>query len=715
MIGSLRLCCCLLLGLCATGLNGVRAEEPGFPLNARRILFVGDSITNAGGYIAIIETQLKLQGLNPCPEIYNLGLSSETCTGLSEPDHPFPRPNVHDRLDRALEVLKPDVLVACYGMNDGIYYPFSEERFAAYQAGIRKIVDKAHAAGAKVILMTPPPFDSHPVREKVRPAGAEEYAYYAAFVDYDQVLVRYGKWIMNGEHRAEMVVDLHQPLEAATKERRKTDPDYTIVPDGVHPNADGHQLMAETILRAWGVPSFETMPNEILAAVKTKIQTLHGSYMTFVGHTRPGVKPGIPVDEAKQVAAELDQIINQRIPLDRAPKGPVREMNRGTRYQLHYPADLTGTQLRISVDYSLWIPQDLKTIRGVIVHQHGCGVGASLGGRTAADDLHWQELARRTNCALLGPAYEARDGLDCRLWCDSRNGSEARFLQALEDLAVATNHPELTSVPWCLWGHSGGGFWASLMQINHADRIVAIWFRSGTAYPYWAAGEIAAVDVPEAAYRVPMMGNPGVKERDHERFQRAWNGLTAMQEAYQKAGADFFEFAGDPLTGHECGASRYLAIPYFKFWLEHRLPEEGSLALKDAKAALPDWQKTMQPLLEEYRANGLIADTTPPPGVSAVDVQQQEGAFTISWQPEIDFESGVQGFRIYRDEKEIATLPEKALPHYGYELWQGLSYHDTPTGPTPEFRYVDRPGEVKSKPTYRVEVINGAGLMSTAP
>ena len=67
------------------------SAERSFPLKAERILFLGDSITHSGRYIAWIETQLRLQGLKPRPELINIGLSSETCSGLSEPDHPFPR------------------------------------------------------------------------------------------------------------------------------------------------------------------------------------------------------------------------------------------------------------------------------------------------------------------------------------------------------------------------------------------------------------------------------------------------------------------------------------------------------------------------------------------------------------------------------------------------------------------------------------------------
>ena len=72
-------------------------------------------------------------------EFLDLGLPSETVSGLTEPGHAggaFPRPDLHERLDRVLEKTKPDLLVACYGMNDGIYYPFSEDRFAKYKEGM---------------------------------------------------------------------------------------------------------------------------------------------------------------------------------------------------------------------------------------------------------------------------------------------------------------------------------------------------------------------------------------------------------------------------------------------------------------------------------------------------------------------------------------------------------------------------------------------------
>ena len=75
------------------------AAPPSDPLeNAERIVFLGDSITNDGHYINLLEAALRKS--HPNAEFINLGLPSEGCPGLSEPAHPFPRPDVHERLLR---------------------------------------------------------------------------------------------------------------------------------------------------------------------------------------------------------------------------------------------------------------------------------------------------------------------------------------------------------------------------------------------------------------------------------------------------------------------------------------------------------------------------------------------------------------------------------------------------------------------------------------
>lgn len=300
------------------------AQRPTFPLKAKKILFLGDSITHAGHYIALIEAQLSLASDDPPPVLINLGLPSETCSGLSEPDHPFPRPNVHERIDRALAKIKPDVVVACYGMNDGIYYPFAEQRFAAYQQGINAIIDKVHAAGAKLVLMTPPAFDALPLKNKgnLLPAGAEKYSWMKIYEDYDDVLRRYAQWIMQQDDRVEMLIDLHGPVTQYVDNKRKQNPQFTMSPDGVHVNEEGHAVLADAILNAWGMEARVEPDASLLTLISRRQQLMHAAWLSEVGHQRPGVKPGKPIDEANKEAIELGKQIRAHVLRQRSAAKP---------------------------------------------------------------------------------------------------------------------------------------------------------------------------------------------------------------------------------------------------------------------------------------------------------------------------------------------------------------------------------------------------------
>jgi len=399
------------------------------------------------------------------------------------------------------------------------------------------------------------------------------------------------------------------------------------------------------------------------------------------------------------------------------------------------PTDPKEGQLQIGVTYTLWIPEGLKQVRGIIVHQHGCGSGSCTGSVTAAHDLHWQELARKNNCALLGPSFHQAEKQNCRLWCDPRNGSNKVFIESLKKLAKLSGHPEVATAPWCLWGHSGGGFWSSLMQMEYPERIVAIWFQSGTAYGYWTNDEITAPTIPEAAMKIPMMANPGLKEKDNKRFSRAWTGSLAMFEDYRAKGAPI-GFAPDPKTGHETGDSRYLAIPFFNACLEMRLPEKVGEALKDVNVSdgwlapvnseetpvpFADYQgdkskavwlpnKTVAMAWLDFVKTGAVNDTTPPPAPTNVKVDSSTG--TITWTAPTDFESGIQTFLIERDGKQIGQLPEKPTNRFGRPLFQNMSYGDTPVLPLLKFQFVDKTAENGKAYKYQVKAVNTAGLQS---
>ncbi len=277
----------------------------------KRVVFLGDSITAAGDYISIIEGSLRLAYGSDIPELINLGLPSETCTGLSEPEHPFPRPDVHERLDRALQRSNPDVVVACYGMNDGIYYPFAEKRFKAYQAGIRKLVEKVKASGAQCILLTPPAFDPEPFRKKGKllPGDAEKFAWFAIYENYDQVIQRYADWVKAAKDLGVVKVDVHDPIRDFLREKRMQDSGFALSGDGVHMYRDGHRLLARVVLDAWGVAPSTKLEDGLLNLCHEKNQLLHAAWLTHVGHKRPGGQPALPLPRAEAKARELDESI----------------------------------------------------------------------------------------------------------------------------------------------------------------------------------------------------------------------------------------------------------------------------------------------------------------------------------------------------------------------------------------------------------------------
>ena len=57
--------------------------------------------------------------------------------------------------------------------------------------------------------------------------------------------------------------------------------------------------------------------------------------------------------------------------------------------RIRYEASAEPGGLRYPVIHTAWIPPGVKTLRGVIVHQHGCGEGSCRSGLTGAFDLHW--------------------------------------------------------------------------------------------------------------------------------------------------------------------------------------------------------------------------------------------------------------------------------------------------------------------------------------
>ncbi|GAC1452586.1 MAG: hypothetical protein NVSMB7_15330 [Chitinophagaceae bacterium] len=279
------------------------------------VLFLGNSITYAGNYITDIEACYTLSHPGRKIAFINLGLPSETVSGLSEPGHAggkFPRPDLHERLHRILQQIKPECIFACYGMNDGIYMPFEEGRFQKYKNGMNWLHDTLAATGARVIMITPPVYDEA--------RGSDS--------GYASVLDKYSDWLLAQKKAAGWeVADIHYPMKKYLEAHRKVDAafgidGFALTNDGVHPGEAGHWLMAKQLLlylhekRPAAFPGINAAMKyyvngaRILKLVAGKQDVMKDAWLTATGHQRPGMKTGLPLQEARAKASEINRQIN---------------------------------------------------------------------------------------------------------------------------------------------------------------------------------------------------------------------------------------------------------------------------------------------------------------------------------------------------------------------------------------------------------------------
>src|SRR5580658_3908689 len=98
-----------IVGLLA-GVTGFAAPTLPALEKYHREVFVGDSITYYGGCVDDIEAYVLTREPDSTITFLNLGQSSETVSGLSEPGHAggkYTRPDLHTRLAAILEKTKP--------------------------------------------------------------------------------------------------------------------------------------------------------------------------------------------------------------------------------------------------------------------------------------------------------------------------------------------------------------------------------------------------------------------------------------------------------------------------------------------------------------------------------------------------------------------------------------------------------------------------------
>jgi len=207
-----------------------------------KIAFLGDSITQAGwgqpsGYVRLVMEGLKANGVEA--EAVPAGISGHKSDQMLA------------RLDKDVLSKKPKWMTLSCGVNDAWHgargVPLDEDMAAngtfdanvaqrgTYKKNITDIIDRATAAGVRPVILTATVIKEEldgPLNQKVAP--------------YNEFLRGLAK--EKNVPLADLNAMFHEAIKAANKPGTNV-----LTYDGVHMNAEGDQLMATGVLKAFGL------------------------------------------------------------------------------------------------------------------------------------------------------------------------------------------------------------------------------------------------------------------------------------------------------------------------------------------------------------------------------------------------------------------------------------------------------------------------------
>lgn len=223
--------------LCAKG--QARTEEG--PL---RIVAFGDSTTATREGIKAVYAQrlaelLPKRGLRA--QVINAGVGGNTTTDAIA------------RFDKDVLARKPDLVIMQFGLNDAAVDVWKDPNdttprvaLAAYRDNLRKMIGELKQKRIRVILMTPNPMCW---TAKMRELYGRSPYDPADPQGFDVLVKGYASAAREiAKEQAVTLVDVH-----ADYQRHFHDPQRSVaalVPDGVHPNDQGHAIVAELLIPA---------------------------------------------------------------------------------------------------------------------------------------------------------------------------------------------------------------------------------------------------------------------------------------------------------------------------------------------------------------------------------------------------------------------------------------------------------------------------------
>lgn len=313
-------------------------------------------------------------------------------------------------------------------------------------------------------------------------------------------------------------------------------------------------------------------------------------------------------------------------------------------------------------EFSCWLPDPQKPVRGVIIHQHGCTNATPDNHPPVTLDFHWRALARKHHCALLVPQYTVAG--DCAEWNDPDSGSERALFAALADFAQRSGREELKDAPWVLWGHSGGSSWSAQMIVRHPGRVLAASFRGG-CHKQFGAPEFRARFAP-IARELPLLFVWGKRESvPTSKHHVSWEPMNTMFRELRAQGGTVGRVI-DPRSEHGCDDSRLLIIPFFDAVLAARFSEqklsgalvdltsledraENDVNLRDpALAWLPT--KNLARGWREFSKTGSLQPVEPGLAAPVLHAAREAGGqIRLHWRVDPALAGGLRTLRLYRD------------------------------------------------------------------
>ncbi len=248
--------------------------------------------------------------------------------------------------------------------------------------------------------------------------------------------------------------------------------------------------------------------------------------------------------------------------------------------------------------FRLWLPEATATIRAALV----LVPGSNGDGRGQVEDQDWQQLAQKHGLALVGLQITDRrhEQMFIEEYVDVKRGSGDALLQALNQLAEKSQHPELAKAPLLFWGMSAGGQFNYEFALWKPERCLAFVVNKGGIY-YSAQASKAAQMVPGMFF---------IGETDLEFRNDIIKGIFAIN---RRAGA-LWALAVEPGISHRVAGSKAMALAFYDAVIPMRLPEagEGELLVLD-------------------RGAGFIADPKTKAIVPAADAPRT--SYPTSWLP----------------------------------------------------------------------------------